>query len=559
MGGGFKKLINFLNPFSLERQIKRKIKKINSTKTKYSQIIKEKLLEFSDGVIIGDGRSDFTQKSHIYHFEFEDKTFDIIDVPGIEGKEEKVIDEILKAVKKAHCVLYITPSPQPPQKGDDKDSKAKGTVEKIKEHLGSQTELYSIYNKAITSPIQLEDSICSKDDELGLAELDLRMEEVLSAKHYMGSKTLVAQIAFYALSNNMIEVEFIDDNDLKKAKNLAKGRKKFLEKYSQNDLLEKSLFLDFVAFIKDGLVSNVMEKIKKSCFSKSHDILKKMGSMLEKLCEIYDDLYKECKKEVDESCDNIDRILDGVEKGFKSKCDSVIGDFSSKVRKQMYGKIDKDISNTEFKEKFEQVIKEEQEALKIEFENASKQVQEDFQEELKDELENLQRRIGNVAQEFREISLHNEFNSSLDIKIDSGINKMGLLGVGVGVGSLAWTIVAMGNIWNPLGITMIALSAIGLIISFYKSVIGFFSTDYKKAQQRKEVDKNLKKISQDMQGKVEESIHAYIKDEIKPHIDKLQDELKQNIKNIKRLSEFLEDSQSEVEILANEIKIEGGL
>ena len=554
--GWVQKIKDFL-PFSLSRKIKHTSKKINSTKTKYSQIIKEKLLEFSDGVIIGDGRSDFTQKSHIYHFEFEDKTFDIIDVPGIEGKEEKVIDEILKAVKKAHCVLYITHSPQPPQKGDDKDSKAKGTVEKIKEHLGSQTEVYSIYNKAITSPIQLEDSISSKDDELGLSELDLRMEEVLSSKHYMGRKTLSAQIAFYALSNNMIEVEFIDDNDLKKAKNLAKGRKKFLEKYSQNDLLEKSLFLDFVAFIKDDLVSNVMEKIKKSCFSKSHDILNKMSSMLKELYEIYDDLYKECKKEVDESCDNIDRILNGVERGFKSKCDSIIGDFNSKVRKQMYDKIDEDISNTEFKEEFERVIKEKQEAL--DFENASKQSQKEFQEELKDELENLQRRIGNVAEEFREISLHNQFDSSIDIKIDSGINKMGLLGVGVGAGGLAWAIIAGTNIWNPLGITMIALSAIGLIISFAKAVGGFFSKNYKKAQQRKEVDKNLKKISQDMQGKVEESICKYIKDEIKPHINKLQDELKQNIENIKRLSEFLEDSQSEVKILANEIKIEGGL
>lgn len=388
------------------------------------------------------------------------------------------------------------------------------------------------------------------------------MSKVLNSnacKHYMGRKTLVAQIAFYALSENMLEVEFIDDDDLKKAKNLAKGRKKFLEKYAQNDLLERSLFLNFIAFIKDDLVSNVMDKIKKSCFNKSHDILNKMSSMLKELYEIYDDLYKKCKEEVDESCDNIDRILNGVEQGFKSKCDSVIRAFSSKVREQMYEKIDKDISNKEFKEKFERVIKKEQEALKIDFENASKQVQEEFQKELKNELENLQRRIGNVAEEFREISLHNQFNSSLDIKIDSGINKMGLLGVGVGAGGLVYAIVAMGNAWNPVGIAMIAFSAIGLIISFYKSIRGFFSTEYKKAQQRKEVDKNLKTISQDMQDKVTKSIHAYIKDEIKPHINKLQDELKQNIENIKRLSEFLEDSQSEVEVLANEIKIEGGL
>lgn len=375
----------------------------------------------------------------------------------------------------------------------------------------------------------------------------------------MGRKTLTAQIAFYALSKNMLEVEFIDDDDLKKAKNLAKGRKKFLEKYAYNDLLEKSLFLDFVAFIKDDLVSNVMEKIKKSCFNKAHDILNKMSSMLKELYEIYDTLYEKCKKEVDESCDNIDRIVDGVEREFISKCGGVIEDFVSKVQNEMYRIIEEDIDNEEFKEKFEEVIKKEQEALKIAFENVSKQVQEDFQKELKNELENLQRRIGNVAEEFKEISLHNEFNSSLDIKIDSGIDKMGILGVGVGAGGLVYAVVAMGNIWNPLGIAMIALGAIGLIISFLKSIRSFFSTKYKKAQQKKAVDENLRTIRQDMQDKVKKSIHAYIENEIKPHINKLQDELKESIKIIKRLSEFLEDSQSEVEILANEIKIEGGL
>jgi GTPase SAR1 family protein len=88
------------------------------------------LHNLSDGQIIGDGRSDFTQQTTRYLFTYKEQKFAILDVPGIEGKESVVIDEILSAIKKAHAVFYITNNPTPPQTGD---VGKKGTLEKIKE------------------------------------------------------------------------------------------------------------------------------------------------------------------------------------------------------------------------------------------------------------------------------------------------------------------------------------------------------------------------------------------------------------------------------------------
>ncbi|GAA9461197.1 hypothetical protein UBN113_05100 [Helicobacter pylori] len=50
-----------------------------------------------DGAIIGDGRSDFTLKTQSYPFQYNHQNFILLDVPGIEGREQKVIDQISNA------------------------------------------------------------------------------------------------------------------------------------------------------------------------------------------------------------------------------------------------------------------------------------------------------------------------------------------------------------------------------------------------------------------------------------------------------------------------------
>ena len=47
-----------------------------------------------DGLIVGDGRSDFTKVYEEYNLKINGKEFILIDVPGIEGREEDFRDEI---------------------------------------------------------------------------------------------------------------------------------------------------------------------------------------------------------------------------------------------------------------------------------------------------------------------------------------------------------------------------------------------------------------------------------------------------------------------------------
>ncbi len=121
-------------------------------------------------------------------------------MPGIEGNEKKVIDQISNATQKAHAIFYVTKTPNPPQKGEERKE---GTIEKIQRQLDSQTEVWTIYNKPITSPRALKDKLINENEKESLKTLDEKMKGVLG-EHYKGHKVVSAQAAFYGLSQALI-------------------------------------------------------------------------------------------------------------------------------------------------------------------------------------------------------------------------------------------------------------------------------------------------------------------------------------------------------------------
>ncbi len=84
---------------SIVVQLEMKRKCLNSSYINLEKML-EKLSAFEDGQIMGDGRSDFTRKSKEFLFDINDTQVKLIDVPGIEGDEKLVENEISKTVKK---------------------------------------------------------------------------------------------------------------------------------------------------------------------------------------------------------------------------------------------------------------------------------------------------------------------------------------------------------------------------------------------------------------------------------------------------------------------------
>lgn len=141
-GAGKSTLIECLRMFFKERSKmdqQERFKRLYSTyqnnyqndERKKQNILKE-LHSLQDGATIGDGRSDFTLKTRSYPFQYNHQNFVLLDVPGIEGDEKKVIEQISNATQKAHAIFYVTKTPNPPQKGE---GKKKERLKKSKDSL----------------------------------------------------------------------------------------------------------------------------------------------------------------------------------------------------------------------------------------------------------------------------------------------------------------------------------------------------------------------------------------------------------------------------------------
>lgn len=104
---------------------------------KRKQSLKKGIENGEDGLIIGDGRPDFTKVYEEYKMEVEGRPFTLIDVPGIEGNEDDFIDDIKKALMQAHIVFYV-------QGHNIKPDVA--TASKIKKYLSDWVNVYSVYN-----------------------------------------------------------------------------------------------------------------------------------------------------------------------------------------------------------------------------------------------------------------------------------------------------------------------------------------------------------------------------------------------------------------------------
>ncbi|GAA9805792.1 hypothetical protein VN4201_02490 [Helicobacter pylori] len=255
------------------------------------------LEKLQDGAIIGDGRSDFTLETKSYTLKHNNQNFVLLDVPGIEGDEKKVKQQISDATKKAHAIFYVTKTPTPPQKGEERKE---GTIEKIQKQLDSQTEVYTLFNKPINSPRALKDGLIDENEKKSLRDLDEKMKAILG-KHYMGYKVVSTQAAFYGLSSALLpETDFY------------KNKQKFLEFFKVEELLlYKSHFKQLGEFIAGTLLENSRKKIMESNCNKALKVIEKLQkAIVTTIDRQIDPTIKELKDRQKETYSNLDHSRD---------------------------------------------------------------------------------------------------------------------------------------------------------------------------------------------------------------------------------------------------------
>ncbi|NHB13704.1 hypothetical protein D2C76_01500 [Helicobacter pylori] len=447
------------------------------------QAILNELHSLQDGAIIGDGRSDFTLKTRSYPFQYNHQNFTLLDVPGIEGSEKKVIDQISNATQKAHAIFYITKTPNPPQKGEERK---RGTIEKIQRQLGSQTEVWAIFNKPINSPRALKDKLINESEKESLKILDKEMKGVLG-KHYMGYKAVSAQVAFYGLSQALIP-----------GTDFYKNKQKFLKDFKAGELLYQSHFKPLVEFIAEELLKNSRAKIIESNCNKALKAIEQLQKAIKTTIEKrIDPMIKEAQEHQQEARFNLDRSKEKYISNLTNSVFTEVERFKSDFREEMHARIDDDIENDELKTIFKHELQKGMEKSGENIKRRSNECKERFVEEIKKDIEQFEERVKDSLAITERIGINN-FSLNPNFNIDSGIDTMGLL---ASIGGLVLLLI------TPIVGEFVLIAGVGLaFVGIVKSVWSFFDSDYKKSQQRKEVDKNLdkacEKITKDVRNQI---------------------------------------------------------
>lgn len=514
------------------------IAKINLAKKEAAAIgnaIKE-LEIYQDGAIIGDGQSDFTREATSYEFTANGNKFVLLDVPGIEGKEELVREPIMQAVRRAHAVFYVTRKADPPQKGDEKTGEM-GTLEKIKEHLGGQTEVWTIFNKSIKSAEQLRaPQLVNKGELDSLKVLEDEMRKQLGG-HYAGSFCVSAYPAFIASTSH-----FVPGN----AK--SKDRSKFLAVMDAAGILQKTGVQFLAEKIGSDMVENTKTKIRKSNFNKANDAvlqLKKRVSDLNK--NNFKPLFENLDEQALASTTQLQSASDSLKSNIKSAVEALIGGKGRNALKKIYEEIDRDINNDEFEDCLKRYIKAEIGAIEKEFPTEIEREIETFQEEVK----NIADQFHEHVQEFLgDASMVIDIKFSLDIKIDNGVSAAGLISSAIGAVIL---LLIPGPGWVAL-----AASVAGILISVFKALRSALSSDYKKAQQRKAVNENIKRIFCAAESSYVSQLEQNMQ-KLEENLTQIKSKFKLPAQQAMQITSSLNDSAQRLELISQKIMKEGGL
>ncbi|WRA28422.1 GTPase [Helicobacter pylori] len=503
------------------------------------QAILNELHSLQDGAIIGDGRSDFTLKTRSYSFQYNHQNFILLDVPGIEGSEKKVIDQISNATQKAHAIFYVTKTPNPPQKGEEGKE---GTIEKIQKQLDSQTEVWTIYNKPINNPRAFKDGLIDGSEKESLKILDEKMKGILG-KHYMGYEAVSAQMAFYGLSQALIPETDFDKN-----------KQKFLEIFKVEELLlYKSHFKPLAEFIAEELLKNSRTKIIQSNCNKALKVVEQLQKAIKTTIEKrIDPGIKEIQEHQQEARFNLDRSTEKFISDLKNSALDEIDQFKFDIGEIMEERIEKGVEDEEceriFNNECEQRVKELDENIKQRF----KECGERFDEEIKEYIEQLEERIKDSLAMLERINIDSgNFNTNFntDFNIDNGIDGFALWG---SIGGLA--LLGIVNIWNPIGWVEIGIAGLVALVGVVKGLWNIFNPNYKRSQQRKEVDKNLDEACEKIAESVESRIES-VKKDIWEKIKKFKAGFNEFVNYYERLKRQLKEAHEKLGYISNSIHL----
>lgn len=415
------------------------------------------LEQYKDGNIIGDQRSDFTREVKDYEFIVNNQKFKVLDLPGIEGKEQLVKEEIEKAVKKAHAVIFVRKNITDVQIGG---------IEKIKKQLSQEQEVYLLYNKPVNSPRQLlrsKDSLLNDKESEALDKTGNTLKNSIGDA-YSGYKFISALPAFLAVAN------------LPKTDRFYAKQQKLLVDFTQEKLLDITKIQKLSAWMTSELILDSKKKIKAANTKKIKYAIEKTIEDIHAESEDWDEQTEIVHKHLNDANKSIENKFMSFKRDIDLVKNEAISDFRVVVEDKINDEIDRDIDNETFKYRMKTILEESEGGLRERYVNGLQNKAEKLTKEIDKILEKTSKNIQNEL-EFNisnaSLNLRDDFkNFNVDIKNKNYTGEiLGIITSGVAM------LFASGG-WSAL------FTVAGLLIAVASAVWEFFDHNYRKSNQR---------------------------------------------------------------------------
>jgi hypothetical protein len=461
----------------------------------------DRLSEVADGRIIGNGRPDFTRQTQSYLLDTRGQPLMLLDVPGIEGDETEVLHEIDDAVGKAHAVFYVTCKAAPPQKGEEDRP---GTLEKIRRHLNDQTEIWTIYNKRVTNPMQLEaNRLAGQGEQEALLRVDEQMRQVFGA-HYKGHFTISAMPAFLAVATCLAP----------KSPHI-KNKRKFLAAMTEAEILSETGLLTFASYLSTTLAVDHATKILNSNINKCCRSLTALTDEIAALrSERLTPLCGQLNRARQDTVIQLDLCVSTMQNRLGSRIKRGLDLFIAQTRKSLYEEIES--TNGGDSKAIERSIKN----RNSEFQ---KHLPKMFEQAAKEEFAAMSIEIISIVERFKEFSgdfmnAHQNFKAdSIGAAIEASLKTHH----GINILKIATSVAGVGLVLATGGTIVIALTLAGAVIGIGSSLYSYFSPSYRKAQLRKAVNANLTAFEKKVSAQVERSVNDAV-----PNMEEAVDKIK---------------------------------
>ena len=479
----------------------------------------------NDGMIVGYGDSDFTKVYEEYNLKINGKEFILIDVPGIEGREEDFRDEIKRALNQAHCVFYV--------QGHNKKPDIK-TAEKIKKYLRDWVNVYSIFN------VRGGASNYDESDERETLETEaVRKNEQLIqdtfrgilGNIYKGNITLQALLAMCARGHFSSTRE-----------DLLRTQKKLLGYFGSGDAVLRFSRFDRIMQLVDEksehYTDEIVEANKQKLIAQYRKVYQGLVDMMAQQQRDIDRLKERLIRfDVDMNM-SFEETIRAIRNRMAYEHTKVFDDFKREVCDVLDDDYNKEDSEKEIQQRAETLFKAYTTESRIIVEYEFRRLEEKIRDRRR-ELDNIQ--IG---------GLHIDISSLEMPELDEAFDKMNLrfsdfFDFAATVGGTAWAFSIIPGLGTLVG------AGVGLLLWGGKQL---FLGDSKREDAKNEARKKIDEKKRESQST---SLNKQI-NLIERTLDNEKDRFRQIIRNersnLQQLSGAIEDAQRQVVAYANHIK-----